>query len=813
MAAEEDGMDLDNIDNMLIDLFPLPDTLNDPMPVLLPPQPQPQPAQMSPWSDYLHTLFAHLQLAEPVSKAMREQITAAEALHHLPGPNFAPNPRDWAERLVATLTHAHQNLPLVAGPPALYLPPIDQQAGLHEQVERLLAALRAIQSPAALLMLEKQVGALSALGAQIVESLGRLSQLAQSAQFGAQAELENFHSLFNAFRQLALEAIAALRFAANVLVLRVDDWRAQQRRLANRAETREKRHQQGQYVKALPEQRRVLDDLALQVVRFGDLMEQFVYHVQVMHNTLPEYLGNPLPFQQTLEPLKKALRSSLPLLAEHTLVIVNQPLQVLKKGNKLAFTVLWLAGPVVRQHVVGAPHPQLRARLVPEEGLTCMPDLRPLPANAKAARLTRPCSKLLGSHNDNANAANAANASARVQNVHANPGHYAAHEAKFSGLRYDKKEEDDDGEGSGTGNGAPNGAHAPRGAPKQRVAERLHFVVVESSPIAELANVRLQAVSHPMVLTVSVNQEEHAMCTILWRNAFGRQDQVAWGALRHEISDVFEAQTTVCRHVGNETHFTPGRGISLDQLENIRQRYFDAAANANPGPGGQGAAAAAAAVAPNDALQVKYKDFMYKNLREVPRRDRPKEVNEFTLWAYLYGALRLVLEAPNLWSSGVIYGFVSKEQARDLLVSLVPRPGSSGMLVRFAEKQPGAVCVVRYTGARQGAEVDVLEPWNSEALKKQALYERLRNKAQKLEHLVLFLRPNADAQGATAELKPALDTLVQLNPNQNKQTNGGEQVYDDGYSKDTTESSSSGQLLNRKSTHALIREGERGGDY
>ena len=140
----------------------------------------------------------------------------------------------------------------------------------------------------------------------------------------------------------------------------------------------------------------------------------------------------------------------------------------------------------------------------------------------------------------------------------------------------------------------------------------------------------------------------------------------------------------------------------------------------------------------NGQLQVNYRNFMYKTVREVPRHALPTQVSEFSIWAYLYNALKLVLDPPvatRLWVGGLIYGFVSKEQARDLLKEHVGRRESSAMLVRYSEKQLGAVSVVRYmphaegSGGGGGGVVDVLEPWDKQALAKTSLFERLLMRA------------------------------------------------------------------------------------
>ena len=84
-----------------------------------------------------------------------------------------------------------------------------------------------------------------------------------------------------------------------------------------------------------------------------------------------------------------------------------------------------------------------------------------------------------------------------------------------------------------------------------------------------------------------------------------------------------------------------------------------------------------------------------------------------------------------LWVDGLIYGFVSKDQARDLLrehVGSLKTPASA-MLVRYAEKLEGAVCIVRFMPNANGGVVDVVEPWDRPALKKLSLFQRLLNKS------------------------------------------------------------------------------------
>ena len=356
----------------------------------------------------------------------------------------------------------------------------------------------------------------------------------------------------NDFLQLAQDTSAALRFAANVLVLCVHELRARQRRLANRAETREKRKQRGQCVKTPPELRRELYALALQFDGFGRLLVSCISQLQMVRGSLAKLLTNAIDVHNTdnfLSATANQFTDVLPLLAEHSSVMVHQPLQVLKKGNKFALKVHWLAGPVVAQF--GVQFQLVNARLVPELALSGEPSLAPPPADQRAAVfLSGTTSQLVHPRN----------AQARHNAAGQQPGQYVAWEAKFSELKYetppkaDKRgkgkkgqqaEEMDEDEEDSVDDSMHSGHSARAAGPKARVTERLHFVVVESEPIAQLANVRLRAVSLPVVLTVSVNQECLALCTVMWRNAFGRQDDVPWSALRDELSALFEAKTIV----------------------------------------------------------------------------------------------------------------------------------------------------------------------------------------------------------------------------------------------------------------------------
>ena len=219
------------------------------------PHVEPLPPQyQNAWLSYKQTalyqkfLLLPFSVPEAISRAMLEQIDAAEANHLGPGPNFGPNPREWAERLVEMQLAAppanHIPLILVESPRAADPRVETEQTSL---VERVLAALHCIQSLAALQMLTDHVANLELLRNDIINGLERMSQLTaiinsafpDMLMAANQLELQHLHSrvpeLINLFQQLSQDAVVALRFAANVLVLRVVEWRTQQRRLANRA--------------------------------------------------------------------------------------------------------------------------------------------------------------------------------------------------------------------------------------------------------------------------------------------------------------------------------------------------------------------------------------------------------------------------------------------------------------------------------------------------------------------------------------------------------------------------------------------------
>ena len=194
------------------------------------------------------------------------------------------------------------------------------------------------------------------------------------------------------------------------------------------------------------------------------------------------------------------------------------------------------------------------------------------------------------------------------------------------------------------------------------------------------------------------------MFTILWRNAFGNVDETSWPAFQQEVSALFESRTTSSKRsdgsptataaVGHSS-VTAGRGIPDEQLEYLRQRF----ANNNQIASSQLAG------------RVRLQELKSNRLTERLRNSDSTSIRQFTLVEYFYSAVKLVSQneiTKALWVQKVIWGFISKEAARELLLRHCA--SQSAMLVRFSEKQPGAVSVVRY---RPPASVDVVEPWDS----------------------------------------------------------------------------------------------------
>ena len=185
---------------------------------------------------------------------------------------------------------------------------------------------------------------------------------------------------------------------------------------------------------------------------------------------------------------------------------------------------------------------------------------------------------------------------------------------------------------------------------------------------------------------------------------------------------------------------------------------------------------------------------------------------------------------------GLIYGFVSKDQARDLLrehVGRLKKP-ESAMLVRYSEKQEGAVCVVRFTPNSNGGVVEVVEPWDRAELKKQNLFQKLLLKStfqkapptrddysaeavaerRKVIQLILTYpreKPlygpvNAKEGPVIPEMRPSAETLKAMQPKNSALSSTEETVVPDDYEPDKPTPG----LVQVVNLMELIRIGEQG---
>lgn len=148
---------------------------------------------------------------------------------------------------------------------------------------------------------------------------------------------------------------------------------------------------------------------------------------------------------------------------------------------------------------------------------------------------------------------------------------------------------------------------------------------------------------------------------------------------------------------------------------------------------------------------------------------------DYTLWEYVFSALRLLTECEfhrKLWTEGLIYGFLSHKQAKQMLEETRSPPM---VIVRFSDNQPGAITCTGYycpssamrrpsaagststlltdagsafdrdTLSPTGSSVstlggrpivEALEPWDLKALEQLSLKERLCSPAVGLTFLL-----------------------------------------------------------------------------
>jgi len=107
----------------------------------------------------------------------------------------------------------------------------------------------------------------------------------------------------------------------------------------------------------------------------------------------------------------------------------------------------------------------------------------------------------------------------------------------------------------------------------------------------------------------------------------------------------------------------------------------------------------------------------------------------FTFWEWFYAILKVTRDhLKDLWNKDnrVIYGFISRKQAEDLLVS---RPNGT-FLLRYSDSEPGCVTIAYVNEVKSCPAILMIKPFNCRDLSIRSLADRIND----LKHLT-YLYP------------------------------------------------------------------------
>lgn len=207
----------------------------------------------------------------------------------------------------------------------------------------------------------------------------------------------------------------------------------------------------------------------------------------------------------------------------------------------------------------------------------------------------------------------------------------------------------------------------------------------------------VRTLSLPVVVIVHGNQESNAMATVLWDNAFAEQgripfvvpDKVLWPAMAKALNSKFMAAN--------------GRSLSSDNLQYLAAKAFS---SQNIGT--------------DDftSLQITWSNF---------NRD-PMVNRTFTFWRWFHGVMELTrkhFRGP--WNDGSIMGFVSRQQAQELLMT---KPVGT-FLLRFSDSEIGGITIA-WVGENERGERQVLnlQPYTGDDFNIRSLADRIKDLGQ-----------------------------------------------------------------------------------
>lgn len=201
----------------------------------------------------------------------------------------------------------------------------------------------------------------------------------------------------------------------------------------------------------------------------------------------------------------------------------------------------------------------------------------------------------------------------------------------------------------------------------------------------------VQARSLPVVVIVHGNQEPHGWATVTWDNAFSEQhrqpfvvpERVPWSQMAHILSTKF--------------HSVTGRALSESNLHFLATKAFR-----NPNLG---------------------HDFRDHKLSWALFCKEPLPDRNFTFWEWFYAIMKVTKEHLRpLWTDGVVWGFVSRREAEDMLLK---KPNGT-FLLRFSDSELGGVSIAWVAENESGnKEILMVQPFTAKDFQIRSLADRI----------------------------------------------------------------------------------------
>ena len=131
----------------------------------------------------------------------------------------------------------------------------------------------------------------------------------------------------------------------------------------------------------------------------------------------------------------------------------------------------------------------------------------------------------------------------------------------------------------------------------------------------------------------------------------------------------------------------------------------------------------------------------------------PLPDRNFTFWEWFYAIYKVTRDnLKDLWNKDnrVIYGFISRKQTEELLIS---RPNGT-FLLRYSDSEPGCVTIAYVNETKSRPAIFMIKPFNSRDLSIRSLADRIND----LKHLT-YLYPAIPKDQAFAKYyEPDNDT-------------------------------------------------------